>query len=140
MKIRLQFSAQDKIGSRLICWWTWSDYSHVDFVLSSGKLLGARGDGVKIRDPYPTKRKLIVEVEASEDVLLAAHSQIGKPYDYTAMLGFIVKRDWQETDSWFCSELLAWAFEHGGKPLIRADGIYKVAPRDLLLSPYFIGQ
>ncbi len=140
MKIVLQFSAQDKIGSRLICWWTWSQYSHVDFIMPSGRLLGARGDGVAIRDQYQTKIKRIVEVEASDAVLRAALSQLGKPYDYTAMAGFITRRDWQEQDSWFCSELVAWAFEQAGKPLIRTDGLYKVSPRDLLLSPYFIGQ
>lgn len=32
-------------------------------------------------------------------------NQLGKPYDWTALLGFISRRKWQEDDSWFCSEL-----------------------------------
>ena len=31
-------------------------------------------------------------------------AQLGKPYDWTALLSFIVQRDWQEDDKWFCSE------------------------------------
>lgn len=31
--------------------------------------------------------------------------QLGKPYDWTALLSWVVRRDWQEPDSWFCSEL-----------------------------------
>lgn len=30
--------------------------------------------------------------------------QIGKKYDWTALLSWIVRRDWQEDDRWFCSE------------------------------------
>lgn len=135
MRVRLQFSAQKTIGSMLIRWWTWSDYSHVDFILPDGRLLGARHDGVNIRDPYETTRKLIVEVDAGEFVLNTAYKQIGKPYDWTAIFGFMVKRDWQEPDAWFCSELVAWAFEQTGISLIRSDGLYKISPRDLLLSP-----
>lgn len=32
--------------------------------------------------------------------------QIGKPYDWTALLSWIVRRDWQQDDAWFCSELV----------------------------------
>lgn len=45
-----------------------------------------------------------------QSVIAAAASQIGKPYDYTALLGPGLHRDWQKDDAWFCSELGAWSF------------------------------
>ena len=66
----------------------------------------------------------------------AAASQIGKPYDYTAILGLGLRRDWQEEDAWFCSELVAWAFQHAGEPLFRAECLRRVTPQHLwMLAP-----
>lgn len=135
MVITLQFSTQDKLFARLIDWWTWGDYSHVDLVLPDGRWLGARGDGVKVREPYPVARRLRVTVEAPAAVLQLVLSQVGKPYDFLAILGFICHRDWQEEDSWVCSELIAWAFARGGQRLINANNLNRISPRDLLLSP-----
>lgn len=41
----------------------------------------------------------------------AGLSQLGKRYD---IAGLALHRDWQEQDSWFCSELVAWCLEQGG--------------------------
>lgn len=41
-------------------------------------------------------------------------SQLGKPYDYEAIWGFLLNRDWREPDSWICSELQARALEVAG--------------------------
>lgn len=136
MLITLQFSTQDKIFARLIDWWTWGDYSHVDMILTDGRWLGARYDGVKAREPYAVSKCLQVTVEAPSEVMNVALSQIGKPYDFMAILGFIVHRDWQEDDSWICSELIAWAFQQGGMSLLNTDKINRISPRDLTLSPF----
>ena len=61
-------------------------------------------------------------------------AQQGKPYDGTAIVAFIVDRDWQENDMWFCSELIAAAlcdcqwFTY--KLAVKAN---KIDPGDLLL-------
>lgn len=120
--------------------------SHVDVVRPDG-LLGARLDGVKLRQPgYDS----VVRVE---NITLAAtaqqladfnsflDAQIGKPYDKTAIAAFPFQRNWQETDSWFCSELVAAALEASGwwpKPL--SESTNHITPRDLLLivSPWRI--
>jgi uncharacterized protein YycO len=136
MLITLQFSTQNKIFARLIDWWTWGDYSHVDMVLPDGRWLGARYDGVKARQPYPVSKCMQVTVEAPDEVMSIALSQVGKPYDFAAILGFIVHRDWQEDDSWVCSELIAWAFKQGGYSLLNADKVNRISPRDLSLSPF----
>jgi len=60
-------------------------------------------------------------------------SQIDKPYDKMAILGFIVGRNWKETDSWICSELQAAALEHAGicKFYVAAN---KISPDSLALA------
>ena len=64
-------------------------------------------------------------------VIAAARSQVGKPYDLTALFGLLVRRDWQEADAWFCSELTAWAFQQGGSPLFRPEALYRITPQHL---------
>lgn len=68
----------------------------------------------------------------------AARSQEGKGYDLTASFGIPLRRDWQEPDKWFCSELVAWSFAQGGSPLFRPDAVHRVAPQHLwVLAPRF---
>ena len=70
------------------------------------------------------------------EVINAARSQIGKPYDLTALFGLLMHRDWQEDDSWFCSELVAWAFSRGGSPLFRREVMHRITPQHLwILAP-----
>lgn len=134
----LQFSANRTLGSRLIRAATWSDFSHVEFVLPSGRLLGAAADGgVLIRDPrtdYSRVERYRVDTQA-EPIVEAAREQLCKPYDWAGVIGWGLRRDWQEDDAWFCSELVAWAFHAAGHPLLRAERLHRITPRDLLLSP-----
>jgi hypothetical protein len=137
--ITLQFSAQRLPASWLIRWFTWSPFSHVDLVLPDGRLLGARGSGgVAIRDPEPFYKVARFQVDAPDRVLDLAAEQIGKPYDWAAILGIAARGDWQDQGRWFCSELVAWAFQQAGRPLLRANHFHRITPRDLLLSPYLL--
>lgn len=43
-----------------------------------------------------------------------------------------LRRRWQDNDAWFCSELVAWAFEAGGRSLFR-EHAWRITPRDLYL-------
>lgn len=140
--IRLQFSANSGFISRAIRFMTFSDYGHVDFVLRDGRLLGShiigfRGVAIRPANYLTFTRTLIAEVDADDDVVVAlAESQIGRPFDYTAFINYGFQRDWQEEDSWYCSELVAWAFKTGGVPLLNWNvETWRITPRDLLLSP-----
>jgi uncharacterized protein YycO len=74
------------------------------------------------------------EIDAPDAVLAYAVSQLGKKYDWSGVFNFIEpNRNWQEDDSWFCSELVAKAFLEAGTPLINAPA-HRVAPGDLLHS------
>jgi hypothetical protein len=134
--ITLQFSTTSSWSSQLIRWATWSPYSHVDLVLPGGWLFGATAaQGVSIRPPVVERGLRRFEVDAPASVLEAGLSQRGRPYDWRGIFGWGLRRNWQDQDAWFCSEFIAWCFEQAGCPLLRAQDLWRITPRDLLLSP-----
>jgi uncharacterized protein YycO len=153
MRITLQFSATNGPISRLIRWRTHSHFSHVDFVLADGRLLGSQfkakgGDGVRLRIPRYEKFNRIalyhvdVPDEVGEKAMCWARSQIGKPYDLEGALGiFFGQRDWHEDDSWFCFEYVAEAFDQAKYPLVttpvnRVLGDMLIASGKLVFDSY----
>lgn len=140
--ITLQFSTTGDWQSRAIRFLTWSWASHVDVVLSDGALLGALASrGVCLHAPpaggYRRVERYDVLVPAAP-VLRFLRRQLGKPYDWSAILAWPLRRDWHDRRAWFCSELVAAAFEQAGTPLLRASSaaaMRRITPRDLLLSP-----
>lgn len=140
--IRLLFSTTGHPMSAAIRIGTWSDWSHVAIidggdVIEAAALAGVRR-GPVVHAIDRARHSVIVELPCRDPqaVIAAAASQIGKPYDYTAILGLGLRRDWQEDDAWFCSELVAWAFQHAGVPLFRAECLRRVTPQHLwMLAP-----
>lgn len=55
-------------------------------------------------------------------------AQLGKKYDWTALLSWVVRRNWQEDDSWFCSELAEAMISKFGKPRFRETAA-RISPR-----------
>lgn len=139
--IRIRFVTCADLVSLLIREKTFCDYSHVEFVLDDGTTLGAHASGgVRVRPAnYDTFTKVAVfDVTVTDEekskILAFAHAQLGKPYDFGAIAGLVVNRDWRDPSKWFCSELVTAAFEQA-KPLLRvADSIDRITPRDVLLS------
>lgn len=136
--IHVAFVDSDRIGSRLIRLATWSDYSHVALVDGeAGTVIDSRFGNNGVTE-YPYERllheypriTLRTFPTASKDALWLARSQIGKHYDYTALFGLQFHRDWQDPSRWFCSELVAWACEAAGTPIINKQA-YRVTPQDL---------
>lgn len=66
-------------------------------------------------------RRLVAEIDvplpSETTALLWAQDQIGKPYDWTAIFGIALLRDWQEDDAWYCSEYGIAACLQGGMEL-----------------------
>lgn len=48
-------------------------------------------------------------------------------YDWTAIFGMLLQRNWQEQDSWFCSELVEAALTAGGRQRFR-DDVSRITP------------
>ncbi len=140
--IALLFSTTGNPMSTAIRAFTFSRWSHVaiidgDDVIEAAALHGVRRVSV-IDAINRAKRGEVVEFPALDPdrIIAAAAGQIGKPYDYTALIGLGLRRDWQESDSWFCSELVAWAFHEAGEPLFRAEAMHRVTPEHLwMLDP-----
>lgn len=166
--IKIQFSTSTAFSSGIIRRLTHSPWSHVDFVLDDGSLLGVSGKDDSIVDPggvcirpheawpylYPPK---VAEVhctsEVASKVLALGVMQIGKPFDNSALWGFLEdqgedpgkpqSRNWRDPSQWFCSELIIHCLEEGGVfhyPLVVAKN--RISPADVLLiiNPYLMPQ
>lgn len=150
--IRLQFVGAGDLGSDAIKWFTQGEVSHVDIVLSDGRLLGSRDDiingikkGVQIRPPGYANWKIVVPVslpcpqDMEKNFYQFAMAEIGKPYDEMGIAAFvfgsIIGRDWRDDSAWFCSEYVGAMLEKCGyfaTPL--ATPTNKLAPSGLLLA------
>jgi len=170
-EILVQYSTSPAFASQMIRRLTHSQFSHVDFILTQemadlihieGGLLGASGVDKKINDPGGVRVRpfnawpylgepKVARVQCSLDTLkltlAAALTQRGKPFDRSALWGFLSdqyyvksQRDWRADGAWFCSELVIWACERGGlfHPKILAVTKNRVTPNDslLILNPY----
>jgi uncharacterized protein YycO len=112
-------------------------YGHVEFVLPDGKLLASLPSGVVIRDVPKDDiyaKTYTLDIDNGYEYAL---SQLGKPYDWLAVVGLPFDRDWQDDNSWFCSELCLTSLVKAGFP--KSPNLeYKVSPHDLhkLLDAY----
>ena len=124
--LQFQLSRQTGLVSAAIAWFSSGWPSHIDVVLPTGELLGARSDnvgggsGVRVRPPdyAPFARKCRLRREAAPEqerrFYAFLRAQVGKPYDSTAIVGFVAGRDWRDPSAWFCAELAMAAVEHAG--------------------------
>lgn len=113
---------------------SWSQWSHVAIVDGDDVVEAVALSGVVVtplaerQAADPTWQLVDMPCSNAAAVIAAARSQLGKPYDYGGVIGVGLHRDWQDTGKWFCSELVAWAFEQAGCPLFRADAVHRVTP------------
>jgi uncharacterized protein YycO len=132
------------LDSALIRWNTRCRYSHTGFYdeardtyLSAQFRGGVRfrtENGQGVSRERTTDRTLLYAPKIDQ-AYEWAQTQVGKKYDHTAIFGLAFDRDWRAKDSWFCSELVAEAFEQVGAPLLNPDvDVWRVTPRDILLS------
>jgi hypothetical protein len=144
--IELSFVTQAGPGSRLIRWFTHSDYSHVDIIID-GYRWGARFDypvngktGVQVRLPnyavFTRDDRLRIPVPPAqlaiaEDWLC---QQLDKPYDRDGLFASFVfgRADWRNDGKWWCSELGMAFLEHAGIPRCRIHQ-NRIAPNDLYI-------
>lgn len=133
--------------SRLIRAFTWSPYSHASWVSSDlsreieswrkGVTAGAFG-----ANHTPGTVVDLYEVEGEVDAVSAnveGHmgSALGCGYDLHGVLHFVSRRPERPLDQWrwFCSELVFWAYERSGLPLLARVPRWKVSPGLLSYSP-----
>lgn len=158
IELLVQYSTSTAFTSQIIRRLCHSPFSHVDVLLPGEGLLGVSGEDKSIKDPggvllrpfdcwpylYPPKvARLTVEDTKAVSIIWKLKSQIGKPFDDTALWSFLSdnpgERDWRETSKWFCSEWLIWGLEEQnffGYPLITSKS--RVSPADslLMINPF----
>lgn len=139
--MKLIFMRRDTLACRAIRWFTFSDWSHVaamfdDRVYESKAIGGVRKTDILTATEGTTRVKVCrvagIDDKAAEEW---AASQIGKPYDWSALWGLLIRRDIQDDDAWDCSEFGFVIALHGGRQLVREPG-NRVTPQKLLASPW----
>lgn len=126
------------ISTPIIRGFSWSPWSHEAIVMEDGESVidatfthgGVRqrplADVLAVSSQYAFREFEVPDAEAGYAFVRA---QLGKPYDWTGVLGLALHRDWQEDDAWWCSEISeAWLAACG---LVRflADA-NRVTPQD----------
>lgn len=145
--VYLRFTKTKSFAGWLISVWTGGWPSHVEFVTKYGEYLGSdMNTGVaRVTDEYYKDYKLTqiefykiqVTTEQYDKVYEIAEAQLGKKYDTWALIGNVLRRNWQYTEKWFCSELCSYCLKKVGKPLLNYK-TNRITPFDLLKSPLLI--
>ena len=126
--IKVHFYSSLKPGALLIRAFTKSRYSHVSISVGGFVYEAKMFTGVTCKTKAPKPAKTLILHGLNEDHIKAfLKQQVGKKYDFTALANFISRRDWQETSSWFCSELVAMALKVGGLDKFEKE-VYKISP------------
>ena len=143
--VRILFCSNRNPLSVVIRASTWSRWSHVALVDGESVIEATGLHGVRRAPLWDVLSHAVdhafVDIPANDPagIIEAAASQIGKPYDYSALLGLALHRDWQRENAWFCSELIAWAFEQNKQPLLRSEVLRRVTPQHLWMLPPALG-
>lgn len=139
--VRVIFTRRRHPGSLLLRVALWSSWSHCAIVDGDQVIEAAATGGVRVRPladlVAESSRTQLLEIPTRDpaSVIAAARSQVGKPYDWLGVVGIGFRRRWQDADRWFCSELIAWAFQAAGSPIFRVHA-WRITPRDLFIPTY----
>ena len=139
--MKIKFSSNLLPFSILCRLYTWSPASHCELVFSDGMSIYPAMENAHIimtRTNYRNEIHFELDITKREEAAIRewAYSQIGKPYDYTALAPFNVliprtKKSWKDSKQWMCSEFAAYGLDLIGKKFF-PDDFKKVKPSDLL--------
>lgn len=134
--MRVLFTRSNKIGSIAIRAFEGGQASHCGAVQPGRRVIDATWPhGVRIRsmEEFLNGREIVDDIalpvpdEAAAEQFLCA--QLGRPYDLTFLISFLLWRDLNDPSRWACSELLLAAALAGGLSL--ADKHNRVGVRML---------
>ncbi len=138
--MKIKFTASLLPLSPLIRLFTWSKCSHCELEFSDGVIITAAMELGMVIATRRTHRweytyDIPATVEQEKAIREWAESQLGVPYDYTALAPFNVliprkKKQWKDHKLWMCSEFCAYALELAGMKLF-PDNAKKIKPSDL---------
>lgn len=128
--------------SKLIRWFTRSDYSHVAFLLDDGSVIEAwEKGGVLHNASLRTKHTPKTEVDIFEivppltlneeaDLIGNIRDELGKDYDYWAVMRFLTRQGKPPGvgEKWFCSEFVFEMLHKIGRVLFVNTEPWEVQP------------
>lgn len=135
--------------SKAIRWQTRGIYSHAAIILPCGDVIEAWHNPGRVRlqqslsDGHSSGTPVDVfnvATSHNEDTLIDCflRKQLGKKYDFRAIARFISRRNNDNADKWFCSELVFAAFEKAGLDLLARTDAFEVSPVMLSRSPLLV--
>lgn len=137
----IRFVKGTSLVSYLVRLFTLSTYSHVDFFMENkGQLIGSypfqgvtlNAVNTDIRND-PKSYLIYIPEKYQADIYSFIANQLGKGYDYKAILAFIFfTRRWQDKKRWFCSEIAAAALYDSGLLVETDERFNRIAPSDLI--------
>ena len=140
MKVTVHFCKSEDLGGRILRLFLMSKWNHVAIQVGDAVYEAVSWGGV-IRRPYSQfakswHRVASVEVEVAEPLTLYKFlsMQLGKPYDWKAILAFLFRGSWQSHEAWFFSELVYEALMVCGGMLPDRLPSNRVTPRDLWVA------
>lgn len=126
---------------------TWSDFSHMAIIINETEIIHSDFHGVRI-EPLAalqgrSKNWMIVEYPCArpEDVIEACKTQLGKPYDFSGLIGIAIRNvDLQDDSKWWCSELPAYGGHISKQPFFQEEYLHRIAPQNWLMLPHAVLQ
>jgi|AntRauTorcE11898_2_1112593.scaffolds.fasta_scaffold22767_3 uncharacterized protein YycO len=135
--VKVHFCRSRNIGGLFIQLVTFSRWNHVAVEISGVVFDATLAHGVaswsfkNFRSHYSTIETIELQTIEQGKALEFLKDQIGKPYDWTALLALPFRSGWQKSSRWFCSELFAAMLTAGmNRSLERALPAHRVTPRD----------
>ena len=139
MKAVFWFTNSNKLGGLLIRKGLMFKYNHVgieidDVVYDATFMKGVVKQSVDdFMEGYAFSEGIVVDVPNPKEFKAFLETQVGKPYDWRAIIAFPLRKTWEKEHAWHCSELATKAAIVGG--VIPRTRIPKssISPRDLYL-------
>lgn len=137
----LQFKGRSLI-SRAIQLRTWGEYSHTAVLVEDEVIEAWHRGGVQRNKIWNIPHTDGTEIDVyalrpslnEKTFVRLLSEEVGKGYDFQAILGFLGRKDLSNPDRWFCSELVFAMAARAGCLLLNAPA-YKVDPNLLSYSP-----
>jgi hypothetical protein len=99
----------------------WSPWSHVATIVPGERVIDARwlhgvcerplAEVIAHASKHAEREWFVPDAPAGYAWL---REQVGRPYDTAGVIGLGLRREWQDEEAWFCSELHEQFLEHCG--------------------------
>lgn len=143
--LRILFTTSKLPLSPLIKLVTWSKYSHIAIIINDKWVMHSDFNGVHI-EPLEdllgrSKTYMIAEYECidSQAMIDEGIKLLGRPYDYGALIGILIRRiELQDDSKYVCSEFPAALAEFTNQSFFCTDYLHRITPQHWLMLPHIV--